>query len=166
MVTTMAKKSFRQRHKKKLIISIVVFLVFLGIYIPYIVSGLPSLEDLENPKAELATKIYSIDGEVLDQFYIKNRTYVSLHQLPPHIINALIATEDKNFRDHWGVDLPRFIRAMVKNVVTFRLREGASTITQQLARNLYDLKVERKKLHERIHYSSPDRIELHKRRNT
>jgi penicillin-binding protein 1A len=150
MVTTMAKKSFRQRHKKKLIISIIVFIVFLGIYIPYIISGLPSLEDLENPKAELATKIYSIDGEVLDQFYIKNRTYVSLHQLPPHIINALIATEDKNFRDHWGVDLPRFIRAMVKNAVTFRLREGASTITQQLARNLYDLKVERKKLHDKI----------------
>ena len=146
----MAKKSFWQRHKKKWIAAIVVSLVFLGIYIPYIISGLPSLEELENPKAELATKVYSIDGEVLDQFYIKNRTYVSLHQLPPQVINALIATEDKNFRDHWGVDLPRFIRAMVKNIITFRLREGASTITQQLARNLYDLKVERKKLHDKI----------------
>jgi penicillin-binding protein 1A len=150
MATTMAKKSFWKRHKKKLIISGIVFLVFLGIYIPYIVSGLPSLEDLENPKAELATKVYSIDGEVLDQFYIKNRTYVSLHQLPPHVINALVATEDKNFRDHWGVDLTRFIRAMIKNIVTLHLREGASTITQQLARNLYDLKVERKQLHDKI----------------
>ncbi|MBU1299807.1 MAG: PBP1A family penicillin-binding protein [Bacteroidetes bacterium] len=144
------KKSFLKRHKKKILVAFAVFILLLAIYIPYIISGLPSLEDLENPKAELATKVYSIDGEVLDQFFIKNRTQVSLNQLPPHLINALIATEDKNFKNHWGVDLPRFFRAMVKNIVTLRLREGASTITQQLSRNLYDLKIERKKIHDKI----------------
>ena len=106
----------------------------------YILSGLPSLEQLENPKPELATKIYSVDGEVLDHFYIKNRTRVTLHELPKELVDALIATEDKNFYEHWGVDLPRFARAMVKNIFALRLREGASTITQQLARNLYELK--------------------------
>ncbi len=114
--------------------------LILGIYAAYLVSGLPSLEQLENPRSELATKVYSVDGEVLDQFYIKNRTQITLDQLPANIVNALVATEDKNYYDHWGVDLPRFLRAMVKNVFLLRLREGASTITQQLARNLYDLK--------------------------
>ena len=109
-------------------------------YLVYLFSGLPSLEQLENPRPELATKVYSADGEVLDYFFIKNRTEVELNQLPKNLVNALIATEDKNFYNHWGVDLPRFLRAMVKNILTLRLREGASTITQQLARNLYDLK--------------------------
>ncbi|MDP2209259.1 MAG: PBP1A family penicillin-binding protein [Bacteroidota bacterium] len=145
-----AKKTFWKKHSKKIIFAIIIFLIFLAFYIPYIISGLPSLEDLENPKAELATKVYSIDGEVLDQFFIKNRTRANLKELPPHLIDALIATEDKNFRQHWGVDVLRFVRAMVKNIITFQMREGASTITQQLSRNLYDLKVERKKFHDKI----------------
>lgn len=103
----------------------------------YLASGLPSLEKIENPKPELASKVYSADGEVLDQFYIKNRSQVSLQEIPRSVINALIATEDKDFYEHWGVDLVRFAKAMVKNLFSLRLKEGASTITQQLARNLY-----------------------------
>src|ERR1041385_5961636 len=118
----------------------VVLIGLLGIYTAFLISGLPSLEQLEHPKPELATKVYSSDGEILDQFFIKNRTRVAYKDLPKELIDALVATEDKNFYDHWGVDLPRFVRAMVKNVFSLRLREGASTITQQLARNLYDLK--------------------------
>ncbi|HMD14847.1 MAG TPA: transglycosylase domain-containing protein, partial [Bacteroidota bacterium] len=133
------KKNLNER-KRVIIIGAGILALFI-IYGIYLISGLPSLEQLENPKPELATKIFSIDGEVLDQFYIKNRTRISFRELPPNLINALVATEDKNFYDHWGVDLPRFFRAMVKNVLTLHLREGASTITQQLARNLYDLKV-------------------------
>ncbi|MFI5253635.1 MAG: penicillin-binding protein 1A [Bacteroidota bacterium] len=106
----------------------------------YLVSGLPSLEQLENPKPELATKIYSVDGQILDYLFIKNRTQVSLSDVPPDLVNALLATEDIDFYNHWGVDLPRFMRAMVKNALSLRLREGASTITQQLSRNLYELK--------------------------
>lgn len=117
-----------------------VLALFVVVYGGYLISGLPSLEQLENPKPELSTKVYSIDGVVLDQFYIKNRTQISLDQLPPKLVDALIATEDKNFYNHWGVDMPRFLRAMIKNMFLLRLREGASTITQQLARNLYDLK--------------------------
>ncbi len=109
------------------------------VYTKYIFSGLPSLEELENPKPELATKVYSVDGEVLDQFYIKNRTHISLDKIPSSVIEALISTEDKNFYSNWGVEPWRFARAMVKNILSFRLKEGASTITQQLARNLYHL---------------------------
>jgi len=111
---------------------------------------LPSLEQLENPKPDLASRVMSIDGEVLDQFYIKNRTRVTRDQLPQTLINALIATEDKNFYHHWGVDVGRFAKAMVKNVFALRLREGASTITQQLARNLYELKGARESIFEKV----------------
>lgn len=119
-------------------------------YISYLISGLPSLEQLENPKSELATKIYSIDGEILDYLYIKKRRPSTLDELSPYIIKTLIATEDKNFYTHWGVDLPRFFRAMVKNLIEFELRQGASTITQQLARNLYDLKGTHESLFEKV----------------
>jgi penicillin-binding protein 1A len=112
------------------------FLAAAGFYIAYLFSGLPSLEKIENPRPELATRVYSADGEVLDQFFIKNRSYVSLKEVPQTVVDALVATEDKNFYSHWGVDAFRFVKAMVKNVFLFR-REGASTITQQLSRNLY-----------------------------
>ncbi len=134
-------QKFFKSTRGKIILALMFLCAVALIYGIYVISGLPSLEQLENPRPELATKIYSIDGEVLDRFYIKNRTQVTLSELPKELVNALIATEDKNFYNHWGVDLPRFARAMVKNIFTLRLREGASTITQQLARNLYDLKV-------------------------
>ena len=109
-------------------------------YLTYLVSGLPSFEQLENPKPELATKVFSIDGEVVDQFFIKNRTYVLRYQIPEHLVNALISIEDKAFYHHWGVHTGRVFRALIKNILALDItREGASTITQQLARNLYDL---------------------------
>ncbi len=110
----------------------------LSVYTVYLFSGLPSLEKIENPRPELATTVYAVDGEVLDKFYIKNRSQVSLSELPDHVVKALIATEDKGFYSHWGVDVIRFMKAMVKNLLTlFQRREGASTITQQLSRSLY-----------------------------
>jgi penicillin-binding protein 1A len=136
----MTAGSFIRSKRGKLLAVITILTVLFAVYLVYLISGLPSLEQLENPKQELSTKVYSIDGEILDYFYIKNRTSISLSQLPPHLVNALIATEDKNFYKHWGVDLPRFMRAMVKNLFTAFTEGGASTITQQLARNLYDLK--------------------------
>lgn len=133
-------RNLSRNHRKAYVIASVIAVVFIAVYGNYIISGLPSLEQLENPKPELATKVYSSDGEVLDQFFIQNRTQVTLPELPEYLVNALIATEDKDFYEHWGVDLSRVARAMIKNLFTLHLREGASTITQQLARNLYSLK--------------------------
>ncbi|MDI6765780.1 MAG: PBP1A family penicillin-binding protein [Bacteroidota bacterium] len=135
-------KNLYKKINKPFLISVTVVVILLISYAAYLISGLPSLEQLENPRPELATKVYSIDGEILDHYFIKNRTSITLQQLPPHLVDALIATEDKNFHNHWGVDLPRFIRAMIKNIATLQLWRGpgASTITQQLARNLYELK--------------------------
>jgi penicillin-binding protein 1A len=142
------KKYFDRKH---LILYgiIFVFIILTAWYSVYIVQGLPTLDQLENPKPELATKIYSIDGEVLDQFAYKNRTRISLNELPPGLIKGLIATEDKDFYNHWGVNVSRFIRQMILNVVTFR-QAGASTITQQLARNLYKLQSKRESMFDKI----------------
>lgn len=106
---------------------------------------MPELEELENPDPHFATKVYSVDGELVGQFYIENRIETDIDSLPPYLIDALIATEDRKFYTHWGVDLDRFAKAMIKNVFTFS-REGASTLTQQLAKNLYQLKGVRENL--------------------
>lgn len=117
----------------------VILALFLFLLI-YIYSGLPSLEELENPRPVLASKVFAADGELIGQFFIENRIETSIDSLPQHLIDALIATEDRRFYDHWGVDVPRFFKAMIKNVFTLSFREGASTITQQLSKNLYNLK--------------------------
>ena len=138
----LARKNIWAR-RRNLILSVcaVAFIAFAWWYISVIVSGLPTFESLENPKPDLATKIFSSDGEVIDQIYYKNRTWVPLDSMPKDLPAALIATEDKQFYHHWGVDVVRVFKAMVKNVLALNLdREGASTITQQLSRNLYNLK--------------------------
>jgi penicillin-binding protein 1A len=99
--------------------------------------GLPTLEQLENPRQDLATQVYSADGELLDHFATTRRTYAPYDSIPAAFVNALIATEDRAFRDHWGVHSFRILKAALKNVFAMRTKEGASTITQQLARNLY-----------------------------
>lgn len=137
----MAKTNFKKNNnsRKKLYIWGTVVFIFLALAV-YTVSGLPSLDELENPKPPLASRVFSADGELIGQFFIENRIATNLDSLPPYVIKALVATEDRNFYDHWGVDLPRFFKAMVKNLFSLSLREGASTITQQLAKNLYSLK--------------------------
>ena len=132
------RRKFRFSVRARILLGVALFLIAGGVaYWNYLVSGLPSLERIENPQPELATKVLSTDGEVLDQFFIKNRSHLALADIPRTVVDALIATEDKDFYGHWGVDLVRFMKAMVKNVFALRLKEGASTITQQLSRNLY-----------------------------
>src|SRR4030066_2401860 len=136
----MKKKKNTNRRKFWLIGGAAAF-ILLGIFIAIIYSGLPSLEELENPKPQLASKVFSADGELLGQYFIENRIETNLNKLPDHLVKALIATEDRKFFNHWGVDVTRFLKAMIKNLFSLSLKEGASTLTQQLARNLYELKV-------------------------
>jgi penicillin-binding protein 1A len=137
------------RHRLFLYGAIVLGIGLLTWYTLYMINGLPPLEELENPRPELATKIYSSDGVVLDQLAYKNRTHITLDKLPSGLIKGLVATEDKDFYSHWGVNLPRFIRQMVLNVLTFR-QAGASTITQQLARNLYKLQIRHERWYNKV----------------
>lgn len=128
-----------ENHRTRYII-LGVAAIFVIAFVAYVYSGLPSLEEFENPRPVLASKVFSADGELIGQYFIENRIETDMDSLPQHLIDALIATEDRNFYDHWGVDMPRFAKAMVKNVFSLSLKEGASTITQQLAKNLYSLK--------------------------
>lgn len=133
-----SSRKFIRRHRLGIYTTAVVLVGAFIWYGVYVISGLPSLQQLENPRPELATKIYSSDGEVIDQLFVKNRTRISVDSLPPGLVPALVATEDKAFYDHWGVHLRRVVAAGIKNILSFDLtREGASTITQQLSRNLY-----------------------------
>lgn len=101
----------------------------LGLFGP-----MPPLEQLENPKTNLATQIISADGEILGKFfYNDNRTPISFDELPAHLVQALVATEDERFYAHSGIDFRGTFRA----IAYLGKRGGASTITQQLARQLF-----------------------------
>lgn len=98
----------------------------------------PTFEDLENPKNSLASEVWSEDSVKLGIFALENRTYVDFRELSPNVVNALIATEDIRFRKHSGVDARGLARVFVKSIMLGQESSGGgSTITQQLARNLY-----------------------------
>ena len=94
---------------------------------------LPTFEDLENPKSSLATEIIATDGVVLGKYYIQNRSFTKYEELSPYLIDALIATEDVRFKQHAGIDP----RGLMRAILFLGKKGGASTITQQLALNLF-----------------------------
>ena len=99
---------------------------------------LPSFEELENPKNNLATEIYSEDGKMIGSFFIQNRSYVDYKELNDSLVAALISTEDMRFYSHSGIDFISLARVALKTVAMGnRSQGGGSTITQQLAKNLF-----------------------------
>ena len=99
---------------------------------------LPSFEELENPKSNLATEIYSEDGVLLGSYYVQNRSYVDYEELSPALVAALISTEDARFYSHSGIDFISLARVGIKTIAMGdRGQGGGSTITQQLAKNLF-----------------------------
>ena len=114
---------------------ICVFLLFLFISLGWL-GFMPSFEELENPRTNLATEIISEDGYVLGKYYIENRSNVPFNQLPDNLVNALIATEDVRYYKHSGIDGKALGRAIF-GAITFSSRGGGSTVTQQLAKNLF-----------------------------
>lgn len=95
---------------------------------------LPSLQELENPKSNLASEIISADGKVFGKYFKENRTTVEYKDLSPFIIQALVATEDERFYKHSGIDFRGLLRAVAK----LGSDGGASTITQQLAKMMFE----------------------------
>jgi penicillin-binding protein 1A len=95
--------------------------------------SMPSFEDLENPESNLATEIISSDGVTIGKFYNENRTPIKYEDLPNHLVNALVSTEDERFYEHSGIDARRTFGAALK----LGQNGGASTITQQLAKLLF-----------------------------
>jgi penicillin-binding protein 1A len=95
--------------------------------------NMPSFEDLENPESNLATEVISSDGVTIGKFYNENRTPIKFEDLPPHLVKALIATEDERFYEHSGIDAKRTFGAALR----LGSNGGASTLTQQLAKLLF-----------------------------
>ena len=118
---------------------IIVLLLTICLTSAGIFGALPSFEQLENPKSNLATEIISSDGVVLGKYFFENRSNVKYFDVSPMLINALLSTEDIRFRSHSGIDVRALIRA-VKGIITGSQSGGASTITQQLAKMLFTKK--------------------------
>ena len=110
--------------------AILIFSIGLGLF-----GKLPSFRDLENPKSNLASEVISDDNVVLGTYYVQNRSNVRYDQISPNVINALIATEDIRFYNHSGIDFKRTFTIIYYNLIG--RKQGASTITQQLALNLF-----------------------------
>ena len=129
--------------KNRRLIRIYWMLLILGIasfFSLFILTGtgyfgeMPEFEQLENPNTNLATQIISSDGEILGKYYFNdNRTPITYKELPANLVNALIATEDERFYSHPGID----VRSTIRAIVFLNRRGGASTISQQLARQLF-----------------------------
>ncbi len=99
---------------------------------------MPSFEELENPKSNLATEVISEDNKILGNFAIENRTFAEYEELSPYIVNALVATEDLRFYDHSGIDPRGLVRVAIRTVILGdKGAGGGSTITQQLAKLLF-----------------------------
>lgn len=104
---------------------------------------LPELEDLQNPINRYATQVYSSDGKVLGTWHLdkENRVVVPYEKISPYVVNALVATEDERFYEHSGIDFWALGRAIVKRGILGQVEAGGgSTITQQLAKQLYSKK--------------------------
>ena len=111
----------------------------IGVIYLFILSrDLPSISELQRFNPEQVSKILSADGKVIKELYIHKRDVVTISQIPRTLRHALLAMEDRNFFEHSGVSFQSLARAVIVNTLTFSRRQGASTITQQLARNMYN----------------------------
>jgi penicillin-binding protein 1A len=97
---------------------------------------LPNKEDLRNLETANATEVYTIDSVLIGKFFIENRTTISLDKISPYVVTALLATEDKRFFEHSGIDMMSWLRVF-KGVASSQSLGGGSTLSQQLAKNLY-----------------------------
>ena len=145
----MAKKAKPKGRKKKkkdndywkyvkglwilVIIGVLAALSMIGLAAVGAFGPLPSFAEIENPKSNLASQVITYDGKVLGKFYKDNRTHTDYEDLSPHLINALVATEDERFYEHSGIDF----RGLARAIAFLGTAGGGSTITQQLAKQLF-----------------------------
>ncbi len=131
------KKNKKRRYVVLLWLAFVLPIIGLTILFSLIANGklgyMPSWSELENPKSNLATQIISSDAVVLGTFFKENRTLAEYNNLSPYLVKALVATEDERFYEHSGIDS----RALLRAIVNMGSKGGGSTITQQLAKQLF-----------------------------
>ena len=142
--------AFRERNPTSGFILAVLFALFrwgfyflllliLGVWLGFF-GRLPSTQELREVETANSTEIYTADSVLIGKYFIENRTAISLENVSPFIINALIATEDRRFLEHSGIDIMSYLRVGYGLVTGQRQRGGGSTLSQQLAKNLYPRK--------------------------
>ncbi|GIV33666.1 MAG: penicillin-binding protein 1A [Chitinophagales bacterium] len=114
------------------VVALFFYLISIGTF-----GALPTFEELENPKSALASEVYSSDGVLLGKYFSQNRSNARYEELPPHLIEALISTEDIRFEKHAGVDIKGLLRVLFKTILLQQDAGGGSTLSQQLAKNLF-----------------------------
>jgi len=122
------------------IILAIIFSIIIGSGIGFFIAlnrDMPEIRELETFRPPSITRIYSQDNVLLDKWFIENREIVSIKEIPEYIIKAIITTEDRQFYNHYGISFKGILRAIVKDIIAGKFVEGASTITQQLAKTLF-----------------------------
>lgn len=144
---TEQRKPDRTRRKKSsrkkfviLLTAFAVLLIFAMLggagYFFYLHTSLPKVDRLTDYKPPIVTQVFGDDGTLVGEFYLERRMVVPVDRMPKKLIQAFVAAEDSNFFQHKGLDYPGIFRAVIKNVLAFSKKEGASTITQQVARSM------------------------------
>jgi len=114
---------------------------------------MPDFAQLENPQTNLASELITEDGELLGKYFIENRTFINYEDLAPHLVNALVATEDVRHYKHSGIDVRSLSRVLIYSVLLGKNEGGGSTISQQLAKNLFprDTTIRKSKIGKSMH---------------
>src|ERR1700756_3909550 len=100
-------------------------------------SDLPQIRALEDFRPDIVTELYADDGQIVGSFALQRRILLTYEQIPKLLRNAILTTEDQHFEEHWGVDFPRVLEAAWHDLHHHQIKEGASTLTMQLAGGLF-----------------------------
>ena len=123
----------------KILIAVIVFSLFIAFSaLWYFSSGLPDYKKLESYEPPVSSRVYASNGELIAEYAIEKRLFIPYDSVPKKVINSFLSAEDKNFFSHPGIDARGIVRAVIKNlknIVNDKRLEGASTITQQVAKN-------------------------------
>ena len=140
--TNSGKREYQDVSWGKVLLNTFLFLVvcFVGgiIYLFILSRDLPSIKELQRFNPEQVSKILSADGKVIKELFIHKRDVVKISQIPQELRHGLLAMEDRNYFEHSGLSFQSLARAIIVNILTMSRSQGASTITQQLARNMYN----------------------------
>ncbi|MCX7723816.1 MAG: PBP1A family penicillin-binding protein [Thermodesulfovibrio sp.] len=122
---------------KIIVITVVLMIAFVAGAGFALLKDIPSIKDFDKIKTPLGTKVYAEDGTLIGEFKIQKGIYVPIKQIPKHLIDAVIAVEDSRFWKHRGIDYIGIGRALITDILHMKLKEGGSTITQQLAKIMF-----------------------------
>jgi len=133
---TSPKNNFKRRFILLLAAVSVLLLVAFAVYCGYLMVSLPKVDRLADYKPPIVSKVFGDDGSLVGEFYLERRTVIEVNKIPRRLIQAFVSAEDSNFYQHKGLDYLGIARAMFKNIIHLRKKEGASTITQQVAKSM------------------------------